>query len=224
MKSRPILFSGAMVRAILDGSKTQTRRVVKLTDSGRVKAAGSARNWHLDDPNAVLACPYGQPGDRLYVRETWGIFDAGSKWVENGQPLDSDTEFGVVYKADDHGGKQGECYWKTAPAGSRCWATDEKFHPSIHMPRWASRITLEIVSVRVERLQEISEEDAKAEGVEPIGGGLFQVYQRDPKFPNQVACLAATISYRQLWNSINGPGSWDTNPFVWVVEFRRVQP
>lgn len=188
MKDRPILFSGAMVRALLDGSKTQTRRFVKLTDSGRVKATGSARNWHLEDPNAVLACPYGQPGDRLWVRETFGIFDSeGTEFV--GIPKERPRGFHVVWA--------GDC---PAPVTETF-----RFRPSIHMPRWASRITLEITAVRVERLQEISEEDAKAEGVDWT-----------PFFNEPVE------AYADLWKSINGPCSWESNPYVWVIEFKRI--
>jgi len=133
---RPILFSGPMIRAILAGRKTQTRRVAKLTGAGRVKEAGSHRNWHLADPDAVKACPYGTPGDRLWVRETF--CDTGCQRA--------------VYRADTAVEN-----WKY-----RIW------RPSIYMPRWASRITLEITDVRLERLQDISEADAAAEGVEQV--------------------------------------------------------
>ena len=146
-KERPIIFSGPMIRAILEGRKTQTRRIVK--------------------PNCLSKLsPYGRTGDRLWVRETWGHNPEGPGYVYR-----SDGDFDMKFHGD-------------------------RWRPSIHMPRWASRITLEVTGVRVERLQDINEEDALAEGVEH--------------------------AFRSLWESINGPGSWDANPWVWVVEFRRV--
>lgn len=173
-----------MVRAILDGSKTQTRRVVKKTDSGRVKAIGSARNWHLDDPNAVEACPYGKTGDRLWVKETHAI-----------NPEDG----GIVYRATD-------------PSWDEASTKDCKtilWKPSIFCRREYSRITLEIVSVRVERLNFINEQDCVAEGVSAY-------VENDRSF-------TAKEAYSLLWESINGAGSWDANPWVWVMEFKRVE-
>ena len=165
MTERPILFSAPMVRAILDGNKTQTRRVVKLKPD--------YMETFLRLPNKVACCPYGQPGGRLWVRETF-------------EDCESALHSCVLYRAD--GGTPGT-----------------KWTPSIHMPRWASRITLEITGVRVERLQDISEEDAISEGTPfPCGGWVG--------------------GYQKLWESIHGPGSWDLNPWVWVVEFKRVTP
>ncbi len=179
MKERPILFSAPMVRAILDGSKTQTRRVVKL----QTPKAASISDFCVDGIR-VGRCPYGQPGDRLWVREAWADCD---KLV-------------------------------------RYYATDDvhplrKKRPSIHMPRWASRITLEVTGVRVERLQDISFSDARAEGivVQPDGGwGLADsthYHFTDPR-----------VSYWSLWEAINGPGSVDANPWVWVVEYKGNPP
>ena len=219
MKERPILFSGPMVRAILAGRKTQTRRVVKvgamkpdelafvfddergqwevglLADQGRWAHAWWAR------------CPYGAPGDRLWVRETFASFRA------EGQPVTPRDARYVVLRD----GAQVYADGKTYPplAAYAAGAFDAiKWRPSIHMPRWASRITLEVVSVRVERLQSITEEDARAEGVEP----------------NVLHVLAKTgtdhlASFELLWDRINGKRApWDSNPWVWAVEFRRVQP
>jgi len=183
MTDRPILFSGAMVRALLAGTKTQTRRVVKKSECWPISAVRATMLESRGSAMAVdaqsrtygpeIKCPYGQPGDRLWVRETW--HDASSA-----------LHSCALYRADG-----GEIY------GGK-WA------PSIHMPRWASRITLEITSVRVERLQDISEADAIAEGV-----------YTDPASP-------AYDAYAQLWDEINGPGSWAANPWVWVLEFRRL--
>lgn len=185
-KERPILFSAEMVRAILDGRKTQTRRTVKLNQAGRVQRG--KQQWHIDDPNAALACPYGQPGDRLWVRETWA-------------PGATQT----MYRAG--------CSPDYLPP-------DGKWRPSIHIPRWASRITLEITGVRVERLQDISEDDARDEGIED--GGCLNCGEREP-----CECSSpvpdARDSFAHLWQSINGPDSWDVNPWVWVVEFRRAK-
>ncbi len=195
MKERPILFNDEMVRALLDGRKTQTRRVAKLNASGRVKLPGSPSNWHCEDPDAVLACPYGQPGDRLWVRESFN-------WSTDELLLPSEPHHhcperaawaaqNVVWRAD---GK------RTHPEyGKALWL------PSIHMPRWASRILLEITNVRVERVQEISVADAKAEGV---------------------CGLSARAEFLMLWESINAKRGfgWDANPWVWVVEFRRIKP
>lgn len=214
-KARPILFNGAMVRALLEGRKTNTRRVVKpqpdVSDNGcwdwhfvRGGFRGAA-STHLESfpKMARPYCPFGRVGDLMYVRET---FVQGSEY-EDGQPKEAE-DGGYVEKI-----------WYRASDPSFCWDHDgEKDHdnppwkPSIHMPKWASRLTLEITGVRVERLQDISEEDAKAEG---IGEG------------EQDECLhtnpTAYNAFKQLWDGINGygtPSSWDANSWVWVIEFK----
>ncbi len=205
-KERPILFSGPMVQAILDGRKTQTRRAIKLNHSGRAARAG--RNWHLGDPNADKACPYGAPGDRLWVRETWAIgVSTGNSWhSEDGRikAMAEPQRYQRSYSAD---GKEGFC---------------GKWRPSIFMPRWASRITLEITEILVQRLQEISEEDAKAEGAMfHDGRGIgHSGWRHDFKDVH----TDARSSFMSLWESINGIGSWSANPWVWCVSFKRVQP
>lgn len=177
MKKRPILFSAPMVRALLDGSKKQTRRICNPANDAALsfvvgpfnhEESGKEFCFGDEEGDVIFQCPYGQPGDRLWVRETF--FDATSL-----------NEGRVLYRADGM---------------TSCFG----WHPSIHMPKWASRIELEIVSVRVERLQDISEADAIAEGC-----------------PRDI--LYGTGWYKALWNSLNGPGSWAANPWVWVVEF-----
>lgn len=175
MKVRPILFSGSMVRALLDGSKAQTRRPVKPQPPAYIDSDMPGLRSLKQRP-----CPHGQPGDLLYVRETWSAYGAFAAYGTGR----------VSYRADEDQQPQG-LPWK----------------PSIHMPRWASRLTLRITDVRVERLNEISEADAEAEGAEPIlvppDGGS------DPH----------AQGFCELWNSINGPEAWDKNPWVWVVCF-----
>ena len=212
MKERPILFSAAMVRAILAGKKTQTRRIVKpqpsnvCTDYWRVVA--STRRSMIDTwiprggvPNEFgefpkrgkhVRCPYGVPGDRLWVRECWGLFDT--------QPSDGPDRAHVFYRATD---------------GNRRELRYQLWRSSIHMPRWASRITLEVVAVRVERLQDISNNDAIAEG---CNGERWL----DPD-GSEGRGVEPWEQFRELWESINGTESWSANPWVWVVEFKRLE-
>lgn len=209
MKARPILFSGPMVRAILAGTKTQTRRVAKEFDGFNVDAI--LRRFPQQN-----GCPYGKAGDYLWVREAFKPCASGQ--VKEGY---GEVRYGYAYRAD------GVTQWAqqttvihdltgqpdTGPMQFR----DVPWKPAIHMPRAASRITLEITGVRVERLWDISETDAVAEGIQLLNGrytfngGLHE-------------SRTAVESYRALWESINDPGSWDESPWVWVVEFRRVQP
>lgn len=225
-KERPILMSAPMVRAILAGTKTQTRRVVKQHKAfgeWGVNGPDDAYDATTDDDGqgfflvagdhgyaGPVPCPYGQPGDRLWVRETW------SPDFANYYPHDR-----AFYAADKH--HQVDIEVRDGVRGiyspeSRVFVPF-KWRPSIHMPRLASRITLEIVSVRVERLQDISEADAKYEGIAPLphhDGRWMSEHAKGLNFPSAVA------AFRTLWESINGPGSWAANPWVWVVEFRRL--
>jgi len=226
MKERPILFSAPMVRAILDGSKTQTRRVVKpqphqseyepdhfswmektkkrevskgwrpdgnggriptetVTPKGTLRSVSVSRGWFSEH------CPYGQPGDRLWVRETFC-----PDWADHGP----------IYKAN--GGSAIEAGYPREP----------RWKPSIHMPRKFSRITLEITGVRVERLQEISEDDACAEGVSYTGPYPNAVLSGFLPRPDDLA----RKEFKLLWESINGADSWAANPWVWVIKFKRV--
>jgi hypothetical protein len=226
VKERPILFSGPMVRAILDGRKTQTRRIIKGLLS--VGAVFSPREM-IEKPGMwlyngrVFPCPYGKPGDRLWVRESFS--------TDIRDPLNC-----VIYKATQEYGKYrdtGEIVRSSFPDGSlptreeaargmlpKFW----KGKPSIHMPRWASRITLEITGVRVERLQDISNEDCVAEGITAIGKGVRMPDGRYAQ-AGRYETKASTVRqlYSELWESINGPGSWGVNPWVWVFEFRRCE-
>jgi hypothetical protein len=201
MKTRPILFSAPMVRALLAGTKTQTRRLCKFTAAGHLKAPCSHKRWHPDDPYAVQACPYGKPGDQLWVKETW---NTSAQW-QGRKPTDIPGGVPIFFAAD------------YSDAGRE---TCKPWHPSLFMRQWMSRITLEIVSVRVEGLNSISEADAVAEGLETTEPGMFKSY--DSKL-GWLAVDDARLSYRTLWESINGEGSWAANPWVWVVEFRRVK-
>ncbi len=215
MKERPILFSGAMVRALLDGSKTQTRRIMKPQPHEDARFSGGyaiqpskrtqGAEISVEAPYVGIACPYGQPGDRLWVRETWrGI-------VQINGPHES-YETGVArYVPDQEYCKRVE-YAATDKANET-----ELWRPSIHMPRWMSRTLLEIVSVRIERLQDISEADALAEGVKPSPGGMWSAAAGQ-------AVTTPAAAYGLLWESINGPGSWALNPWVWCVEFSKVKP
>lgn len=197
MKERPILFSAPMVRAILAGTKTQTRRVVKHTHAPNLPSEIQEQRELLGKPY----CPYGDAGDRLWVRETHFINDYRGVKVPESERGDCE----IMYRATD----------EKIIAN---WEDDEGlvWKPSIHMPRWASRILLEIVSVRCERLQDISEDEAKAEGVSPVIEHSRDVYEG---FAPQTQHKEA---FKLLWESINGPGSWNANPFVWAVEFKRV--
>ena len=190
MKTRPILFTAAMVRAVLDGTKTQTRRVIKPQPVER----GVVGSGYVPIP----ACPYGVPGDRLWVRETFRCVWAGDGSIE--------------YRAD------GKVIRHGITGGKVITATPKKWKPSIFMPRWASRIDLEVVAVRVERVQDITSSDALAEGIQEYSGCENQ---------HDMEAWDPVDEFRKLWDSINGkrPGcSWNDNPFVWVVAFKRVRP
>lgn len=200
MKERPILFSAPMVRALLAGTKTQTRRIAKPVrhpDLGNVYAPGALVLEH--EPQHVIdrCCPYGRPGDRLWVREThmnWWKLDPANP---EGPRIFSHV---AAFAADGYELEPGE-----------------RWIPSIHMLRAASRITLDIKAVRVERLQDISEEDAKAEGAPGYEEGL------DAPPPDGDHEWSYRASFQRLWEQINGPGAWAKNPWVWVVEFERAQ-
>ena len=211
MNERPILFSGPMVRAILEGRKTMTRRVVKV-DAADWECDGCEPNWPMAEnqygDSERVACPYGQPGGTLWVRETWASFGDSSSITP---PVSHQCQ--IRYHADN------SCQWRDVPQGARGLYPDASFRlrPSIHMPRWASRITLEVTAVRVERLQEITEDDARAEGIvkQAHGYGVAGLH---------MTLSTAREAFGCLWDGINAERGfgWSVNPWVWVVEFRRV--
>lgn len=222
MKERPIIFSAPMVRALLAGTKTQTRRVIKGQPTNSLwvlyHCPDGRWNWVLDktgmgsgDP---FRCPYGAVGDRLWVRETCCAHEIADAEYDGVHLPEPGTD-GVKYAADSAFRK----IQNTPEAADGWWwlfsyrGGNGATVPPIHMPRWASRITLEITGVRIERLQSISEADAAAEGVE--FGGIT-----DPA-TGEIDRDAAE-AYEQLWESLHGRGSWDANPWVWVIEFKRV--
>lgn len=234
MKERPILFNAPMVRAILGGQKTVTRRPVsaKLTsqfDEPRGQADAGAGYPFIECHNgfhpASLFCPYGQPGDRLWVRETWSDVNL------QGAP-------GIAYRADDdiRDLMEDESFLdergafnyddpRAKPYPFACWSedlisgTEGRWRPSIFMPRWVSRILLEITAIRVERLHDITEEQARAEGI--TDGGCNNCGNHEP-CGCECPAPSAVDSFVHLWNSTGG--DWDANPWVWVIEFKRVMP
>lgn len=231
MTERPILFSGEMIRAILDGRKTVTRREIKLPRArdSFVLVEHGAGWWpyQSDDGESHVCsdgierpynCPYGSPGDQLWVRESW--WQAGD-YVQSYPEDDEGVWSGsrrVVYSADGAPPNEPNRHYPNGLRKGSYSAADPhavwRHRPSIHMPRWASRIQLEITAVRVERLQDISEDQAQAEGA------VCELAEIDS------VRLGAASTYRagfqRLWQSINGPESWQANPWVWVVEFRRI--
>lgn len=253
VKERPILFSAPMVRAILDGRKTVTRRPVKgLSSSFAVTTAAdesplNAVCWNVGGP--IIHCPYGKPGEQLWVRESfWHAGDWVSTYPEDDTGSWSGTAR-VHYRADGEppnepnrnypNGLRNGAYSAAAPAN--VW----RARPSIHMPRWACRILLEITDVRVERLQDISEDQAKAEGCfftdygqecfhggtgwkdvgicpAPAGHRQRTGWAWDKNTSHEECLGTPRWAFANLWNATGG--DWDANPWVWVVEFKRVQP
>ncbi|WP_240430218.1 hypothetical protein [Serratia marcescens] len=216
MKERPVIFNGDMVRAIINGRKTQTRRVIANVSPDNciplqkpTKTKDGIYTHVMDAPGHGL-CPFGKVGDRLWVRETWADVN------HDGHPA-------IAYRADgglraigeDDGEEEDpnlEKYWFAQWYADLISGAEGNWRPSIHMPRWASRITLEITAVRVERLNDISHEDAKAEGCcYGRGGGI-------PDF-----AVTPADHFPTLWASIYGEESWGANPWVWVIEFRRLE-
>lgn len=212
MKERPILFKAEMVNAILSGNKTQTRRIIKDQPhfiEGNVSVIGGIHTSIdiLRDKNKTskfiidnCKCPYGKVGDQLWVRETFHTNHSNEL---------------LTYRADFNYNpfNENEC-------GEDCSMVGEKWKPSIFMNRKYSRIQLEITDIRVERLNDISQRDARAEGVEPLRGSCWKNYTHPDDMIAQY--FHAKKSFESLWESINGKDSWDLNPWVWVVEFKAI--
>ncbi|HCP6331893.1 TPA: morphogenetic protein [Escherichia coli] len=198
MKERGMIFNAEMVRALLDGRKTQTRRIIKDCTVGRdpiskfIKIGKKFIGCYPEDVPELIreCCPYGVPGDRIWVRETWARYNIDQNIHD------------IAYRA-------------TTPAD---WPEEGRWRPSIHMPRWASRIVLEITDVRVEQLNAISQEDAQAEGMELTG---WRPTYSDPDSGGEV--MTPYDNFAELWSSIYGDESWKANPWVWVIEFKRVE-
>ena len=251
IKSRPILFSAEMVRAILDSRKTQTRRVIKPQpptwvrwlergDFGGIPYYGSqverdARGQEFDFRVHLSDCPYGKPGDTLWVRETFMLesnfgVDNESNYppsFNDGRPIrwDSDEEYGKHWTLPHYRATDAKPYLLDNDDNEIGWK------PSIHMPRWASRIILEIVNVRFERVQDIHAVDALAEGVTQT---KFWTPQEVDDMPfeekmwddHHFWATYPQIAFARLWDSINAKRGygWSTNPYVWVIEFKRTRP
>lgn len=196
--NKPIIFSGAMVRAILSGQKTQTRRVVNPKPSMSHLLAPRMHTLREGPMGVPRSCPYGKPGDRLWVREMFLI---------------DNPEYVATYKSEPWRGtpnpSDAEVYYFASEKDPSIFP---RWKPSIHMPRWASRITLEVTDVRVERLQDITEDDAKAEGCSLVIIDGF------------VECGTRKTTFRKLWDSINAKRGfgWDANPWVWCISFKIV--
>ncbi|HBV6573000.1 TPA: hypothetical protein MD371_000417 [Klebsiella pneumoniae] len=216
MKERGMIFNGEMVRALLDGRKTQTRRIIKDCTVGSDQISKFIQIekkfigcYPEDVPELIReCCPYGVPGDRIWVREAFRV---------HSRATDVAT---LVYKASERNSWTEQTH-RVPVAVCNKPATPEKWTPSLHMPRWASRILLEITDVRVERLNAISEEDATAEGVPPAGSLL-------PDYPGTFLTpkgdfATAKVAFQRLWESIYGEESWKANGWVWVISFKRVE-
>ena len=247
MKERGMIFNGEMVRAILDGRKTQTRRVIAnvghdncLPLQKRTKTKDGIYT-HVMDAHIYGLCPFGKIGDRIFVRETWSDVnldgapavayradDEVCDLMENESLLDEDGAFNYQ---DTRVSKYQFAAWHSDLISG----IEGNWRPSIHMPRWASRILLEITDVRVERLNAISEEDAQREGVHTevwdqtvvarnyaTRDEFFQFWSEDMPHYVEMNQLYRS-SFRSLWESIYGAENWLANPWVWVIEFKRVE-
>ncbi|HED3952366.1 hypothetical protein [Klebsiella pneumoniae] len=236
MKERGMIFNGEMTRAILDGRKTQTRRPIKwkqtrFTEIGE-REDGSKWPWSEDAEHACdfwHPCPFGAVGDRIWVRETWGV--VSHELDEDGriQPWTPDRPATAIHEMPfGNGYYSGHAIY--AADGDFTWGDDDGYEdgrscwkPSIHMPRAASRILLEITDVRVERLNAISEEDAEAEGID-----MEALYDSQDCYDcianhNMTGRPTVTGAFKYLWESIYGEEGWKSNPWVWVIEFKRIE-
>lgn len=196
MKERPILMHARSINGILEGRKTQTRRIIKPAPGLDESKSSALVNEAWQAGFVDAKCPFGVPGDRLWVRETWSAPHAF-----DGHPprlIPAGTTF--------H-------YAATEERGGLLW------RPSIHMPRWASRLTLEVTGIRVERAQDISFADCRAEGCDPNWQGLAP----HPDCNCDGKHVGEKWHFRELWDDTNGKGAWDRNDWCWVVEFKRLE-
>lgn len=234
---RPIIFNAEMVRAVLDGRKTQTRRIVKpqpeLTKTSGFSWNGAVYGAGSDDREtnrnfAHVKCPFGRPGDRLWVRETWAV--VSHAFSDDGLMIDyvPDRPAKAVHeKPFGKGYYSGHTIY--AADGGFTWADDDGcvdgrscWKPSVHMPRWASRIDLEITGVRVERLQALSPCDAVREGLIKLPASGRYCLNAGAQYFGGASHDAREV-FSWLWSSIYGEKSWQANPWVWVVEFKMVE-
>lgn len=220
MKETQLLFTAPMVRAVLAGTKTQTRRLIKPRHDWTMDERDDGAPWpffmdyvHGEPEPVEVPCPYGAPGDRLWVKETWRAEERGADAID-----------GVRFRADD-------AFVEIAPtqAAANEWVDaydngkhGNKWRPSIFMPRWASRITLEVTDVRVERVQSISDADIAAEGVTEAAVRELRVHKSAKAWTDTVGAMPRDL-WRIVWSTINGAESWGSNPWVWVLSFRRVE-
>lgn len=235
MTERGMIFNGEMVRALLDGRKTQTRRIMVPQPADDIERDvfpnPDAIGWksslkHKRGSTTVHFCPHGKPGDRIWVRETWAILGNEDgcciDWKEKLCKAD-ESSAARIYRAscEQRPGNYGlwsipdDADWKPY---TKDYLYEGAWRPSIHMPRWASRILLEITGVRVERLNSIGESDAIAEGLERYNDDGIIYYG-----PFGRGDCRPEVAYRDLWLSIYGAESWQANPWVWAIEFKRVE-
>ncbi|WP_340529494.1 hypothetical protein [Cupriavidus necator] len=235
MREYPILFTGAMVRAILEGRKRQTRRLWKMPcgldwyvsgcmrgeETGDIHDPATSWWGHVEE----MACPHGQAGDRLYVREAWRTTEdldpySGGHIGVMSQVAGYTTPWAPIqYEAD--GWRSRWEHTSTPPHAAD--PNPGRYRHARFMPRWACRLLLEITGVRAERLQEISETDAIAEGIRPYKDGWERFHPDPADAEHTGATKDPRLAYKGLWEQINGAGAWDVNPWVWVVEFRPLE-
>ena len=208
MKENQIIFSTPMVQAILEGRKTMTRRIVKCYTRSETHPIHQTANWHLENKT----CPYGQPGDVLWVREKFARTD-GKYEPEITYSYFADS-FHWSFFPDIHSYGETSCQWHDPDL-----AKEVAWKPSIHMPKSAARIWLQVKEIRVERLQDISEDNARREGVKFAKSTMGNCYH-DYETGGYNIMTSAYSSFRSLWRKINGRVSWDANPWVWVIEFK----
>ena len=230
MKERPILFSGPMVRAIMEGRKTMTRRIVKPIIANCLEDGWGGEQqiyWTRDDEpiEATRLCPYGASDDRLWIKEAWRTYENFNEFSPKEiEKMAKNIGYENAWAPIQYEADQTRINWLDRQYGPG------RYRHARFMPKWASRILLEIINIRVERLQDITEEEAIAEGIEPIPfadskkkDNMFTVTTPEgDKYNYSSNFKTAKEAFKALWQSINGPGSWEQNPWVWVIEFKKL--